>query len=104
MGRAPAEPPSPRRRAPFKPCPVLNTLPSTPQPTTNQPTNSPTNSPLLAPQGEPTVPSLLGDELDTNPFLRPADAGVRAAVGAAPGAADWEVFGAVRAAKDGFRG
>ncbi|KAF8058326.1 gloB [Scenedesmus sp. PABB004] len=53
-------------------------------------------------RGEATVPSLLGEELDTNPFLRPHDAGVRTGVGAAPGAADWEVFGAVRAAKDRF--
>lgn len=50
------------------------------------------------------MPSLLGVELDTNPFLRPQDAELRASVGAAAGAADWEVFGAVRRAKDGFRG
>lgn len=55
-------------------------------------------------RGEPTVPSLLGEELDTNPFLRPSDPGVRAAAGTAAGAADWEVFGAVRRAKDAFPG
>jgi hydroxyacylglutathione hydrolase len=52
-------------------------------------------------QGLPTVPSLLGEELDTNPFLRPADQGIRAALGM-QGAADHEVFGAVRRAKDRF--
>jgi hydroxyacylglutathione hydrolase len=55
-------------------------------------------------QGEPTVPSLLGDELDTNPFLRPDDSGIRASVGASSDTPDFEVFGRVRAAKDGFRG
>lgn len=50
------------------------------------------------------MPSLLGDEMDANPFLRPHDQELRAAVGAAPGAPDWEVFGAVRRAKDSFRG
>jgi hypothetical protein len=55
-------------------------------------------------QGEPTLPSLLGDELAVNPFLRPHDPEIRAAVGLPPGAADWEVFGAVRRAKDGPRG
>jgi hydroxyacylglutathione hydrolase len=48
------------------------------------------------------VPSTLGDELDTNPFLRPGDAGVRAGVKAGPEVLDWEVFGRVRAAKDSF--
>eukprot|EP00882_Tetradesmus_deserticola_P001942 GHRQ01002081.1.p1 GENE.GHRQ01002081.1~~GHRQ01002081.1.p1 ORF type:complete len:357 (+),score=115.04 GHRQ01002081.1:57-1127(+) len=53
---------------------------------------------------EPTVPSLLGDELDTNPFLRPGDGGIRASVGAGSDTADHEVFRRVRAAKDSFRG
>lgn len=57
---------------------------------------------LLLLQGEATIPSILGDELDTNPFLRPHDAGVRAAVKAAADMPDWEVFGRVRAAKDSF--
>ena len=49
-------------------------------------------------RGEPTVPTVLGLEKATNPFLRaPALAG-------RPGAADWEAFAAVRAAKDGFKG
>ncbi|KAI8476021.1 MAG: beta-lactamase-like protein [Monoraphidium minutum] len=55
-------------------------------------------------QGEPTVPSTLGDELDTNPFMRPHDPELRAAAGLGPAAADWEVFGALRAAKDGRGG
>ena len=57
----------------------------------------------LCAQGIPTVPSLLGEEKATNPFLRVADAGVRAAVGM-QGAdiPDWQVFAAVRKAKDNF--
>jgi len=55
-------------------------------------------------QGEATVPSLFGEELDTNPFLRPSDSGIRASVKADSSIPDHEVFGRVRAAKDGFRG
>ncbi len=52
-------------------------------------------------RGEPTVPTTIALEKATNPFLRaPALAGK---VGKA-GAPDYEAFGAVRAAKDGFRG
>jgi len=52
-------------------------------------------------RGEPTVPTTIGLEKATNPFLRaPALAG---RVGA-QGKADHEAFGAVRAAKDIFRG
>lgn len=53
-------------------------------------------------KGEPTVPSLLGEELETNPFLRPHDAGIRNSVKADNNTPDWEVFGRVRAAKDRF--
>ena len=35
-------------------------------------------------QGMATVPSSLGDELDTNPFLRPNDPAIRAALGKHP--------------------
>lgn len=49
----------------------------------------------------PTVPSRLSDELATNPFLRAADPGVRAAVGL-PDASDAEVFAEVRRRKDRF--
>jgi hydroxyacylglutathione hydrolase len=55
-------------------------------------------------KGEATVPSLFGEELDTNPFLRPSDSGIRASVKADSSIPDHEVFGRVRAAKDGFRG
>ncbi|MGA0602163.1 hydroxyacylglutathione hydrolase [Caulobacter sp. KR2-114] len=52
-------------------------------------------------RGEPTVPTTIALEKATNPFLRaPALAG---RVGKA-GAPDFEAFGAVRAAKDGFKG
>jgi len=52
-------------------------------------------------RGEPTVPTTIGLEKATNPFLRaPALAG---RVGAS-GKADYEAFGAVRAAKDVFKG
>lgn len=57
---------------------------------------------LVLLQGEATVPSTLGEELDTNPFLRPHEAGIRAAVKADAGTPDWEVFGRVRKAKDHF--
>jgi hydroxyacylglutathione hydrolase len=51
-------------------------------------------------RGEPTVPTTIGLEKATNPFLRaPRLAG---AVGKA-GAPDHEAFGAIRAAKDVFR-
>lgn len=69
-------------------------LPSPPSPPSSRP----------APQGEPTVPSLLREEVATNPFLRPSDPELRAAAGLPPGAEDWRVFGALRAAKDGAVG
>ena len=52
-------------------------------------------------EGRPTVPSTLETELATNPFLRPADPGIRAAVGM-PTAPDAEVFAEVRKRKDNF--
>ncbi|MGH6956135.1 MAG: hydroxyacylglutathione hydrolase C-terminal domain-containing protein, partial [Caulobacteraceae bacterium] len=52
-------------------------------------------------RGEATVPTTIGLEKATNPFLRaPALAG---RVGKA-GAPDYEAFAAVRAAKDSFKG
>lgn len=54
-------------------------------------------------RGEPTVPSLLGDERKCNPFLRPDSPAIRAALGVAPGASNEEAFGAIRSAKDNFR-
>jgi hydroxyacylglutathione hydrolase len=52
-------------------------------------------------RGEPTVPTTIGLEKATNPFLRAPMLAER--VGAA-GRADHEAFAAVRAAKDSFRG
>jgi hydroxyacylglutathione hydrolase len=51
-------------------------------------------------RGEPTVPSTIGEELETNPFLRCAAPAIASRF---PGANDVEVFAAVRRAKDGFR-
>jgi len=47
-------------------------------------------------RGEPTVPTTIGLEKATNPFLR--------APLLAPGMADYEAFGQIRAAKDSFKG
>src|SRR5580693_270205 len=52
-------------------------------------------------RGEPTVPTTIGLEKATNPFLRAPLLAAR--VGKA-GAPDHEAFAAVRAAKDNFRG
>lgn len=52
-------------------------------------------------RGEPTVPTRIGLEKASNPFLRAPE--LKAAVGLA-GASDAEAFAAVRRAKDGFRG
>ena len=57
-------------------------------------------------RGLPTLPSILGNERDCNPFLRIDVPAVRAAVAARePGAADdrIEAFAALRRWKDGFR-
>ncbi len=51
--------------------------------------------------GLPTVPSTLSDELGTNPFLRPADPGIRATLGMQT-ATDAEVFTEIRKRKDNF--
>lgn len=55
----------------------------------------------LRANGEPTVPTILATELETNPFLRPDDAGVQRAVGM-EGAAPAAVFAEVRRRKDNF--
>ena len=55
----------------------------------------------------PTVPSTIGNELETNPFLRSGEASVRAAAEAHSGhslASPPEVFGALRVWKDGWSG
>ena len=51
--------------------------------------------------GRPTVPSQLSTELKTNPFLRPADPGIRAQLGMQT-ASDAEVFAEIRKRKDTF--
>lgn len=51
--------------------------------------------------GQPTVPSKLGLELDTNPFLRAAEPGIRERLNM-QNAEDWEVFAEIRARKDRF--
>ena len=55
---------------------------------------------LLA-DGKPTVPTQIGLERATNPFLRPHDARIRAQLDMT-GAADVEVFAEMRARKDNF--
>jgi hydroxyacylglutathione hydrolase len=51
--------------------------------------------------GRPTVPSTLGEELATNPFLRAADPAIQARLGL-QGAAPAAVFTEIRARKDKF--
>lgn len=51
--------------------------------------------------GRPTIPSTIGDELDTNPFLRADDPAMAAAVGMA-GADPVAVFAEIRKRKDAF--
>ena len=61
----------------------------------------------LRSEDRPTVPSTIGEELETNPFLRCGVPEVRAAAEAHAGielATEHEVFAAVRAWKDGWRG
>ncbi|MGQ0384089.1 MAG: hydroxyacylglutathione hydrolase [Gammaproteobacteria bacterium] len=53
-------------------------------------------------RGEPTVPTTVAEERATNPFLRPASAGLQAAVGL-PGADEVSVFAKTRALKDEMR-
>lgn len=56
-------------------------------------------------RGEPTVPSKMGDEKKTNPFLRvDISDEIRRNVGATGGDTDADVFAKVRTAKDTFRG
>lgn len=53
----------------------------------------------LRARGEPTLPTTLARELETNPFLRPDSREVQKNVGM-EGRELWEVFGGVRRAKD----
>ena len=52
-------------------------------------------------RGEPTVPTSIGLEKATNPFLRAPRLAERVGAGGEP---DYKAFGAVRAAKDNFKG
>lgn len=52
-------------------------------------------------RGEPTVPSTIAEEIATNPFLRVMEAGLRERF---PGETAAIVLGAVRKAKDNFKG
>ena len=52
-------------------------------------------------RGEPTVPTTIALEKATNPFLRAPKLAARVGAGGQP---DYEAFGAVRAAKDNFKG
>ncbi|MEZ5925657.1 MAG: hydroxyacylglutathione hydrolase [Hyphomicrobiaceae bacterium] len=49
--------------------------------------------------GKPTLPTTIGQELATNPFLRPASPDIRKRLGLA-GAEDWQVFSEVRERKN----
>ena len=55
-------------------------------------------------RGEPTVPSTIGKELATNPFMRVGEAGVRVRVEGSAGMGPEAVLGAVRELKNGFKG
>ena len=58
-------------------------------------------------RGEPTVPSTIADELETNPFLRAAEPAVRAAAQAHAGRnldSDVDVFATLRTWKNAFAG
>jgi len=55
----------------------------------------------LRSQGKATVPSLLSEELETNPFLRASDGAIRKHLNMAD-ASDAEVFAEIRARKDNF--
>jgi hydroxyacylglutathione hydrolase len=53
----------------------------------------------LRAQGKPTLPTNIGLELETNPFLRPAIPAIRKRLGM-EASADWEVFGEIRERKN----
>ena len=55
----------------------------------------------LRSQGKATVPSLLSEELETNPFLRAGDSAIRKHLNMAD-ASDAEVFAEIRTRKDNF--
>ena len=56
----------------------------------------------LRADNRPTIPSTVGLELATNPFLRPSDPHIRAALGTPDSTQDEEVFRLLRERKDSF--
>ncbi|ODN72642.1 Hydroxyacylglutathione hydrolase [Methylobrevis pamukkalensis] len=52
-------------------------------------------------KGEPTIPSTIGEELETNPFLRADDPAIAERLGMA-GRSELEVFTELRRRKDSF--
>jgi hydroxyacylglutathione hydrolase len=57
----------------------------------------------LRAEGKPTVPSTVGDERATNPFMRVRSQEIRKTLGIDPAASDEDALGAIRKAKDGFK-
>lgn len=55
----------------------------------------------LRAEGKATLPTTIGEELETNPFLRWNDQAIRANLNM-QNAADWEVFAEIRKRKDNF--
>lgn len=53
-------------------------------------------------KGIPTIPSVMGVELETNPFLRPDSKEIRASLNIPESASNAEAFGVIRRAKDSF--
>ncbi len=49
--------------------------------------------------GKPTLPTTIGRELATNPFIRPGSVAIRSRLGLAA-AEDWQVFAEVRERKN----
>lgn len=57
----------------------------------------------LRAEGKPTVPSTIGAEMTTNPFMRVGSAEIRKTLDIPPSASDDEALGAIRRAKDAFK-
>ena len=55
----------------------------------------------LAKRGEPALPTTIGQELATNPFLRPSSPAIQKRLGM-EGRELWEIFGEIRKRKDWF--
>ena len=53
----------------------------------------------LREQGRPTLPTTIGRELETNPFLRPSSAEIQERLGM-QGADEWKIFAEIRQRKD----